>query len=258
MQGVEDFAVEDHGLIEVASATYAGFVWINFDPDQSLQLSNDQLLAQWLSPIADRFENWRVSELKVAHEIRYEVAANWKLIFQNYSECYHCPSVHPMLNRLTPYQGSSNDLESGPILGGPMSLGDDSQTMSTDGKFAGLPIEGLSKDQLGSVHYFTICPTMFLSLHPDYVLIHRLERIDVGNTKVICQFLFHPNTIKADDFDPSQAIEFWDLTNQQDWEVCELAQAGMSDPAYIPGPYSNLESVVAAFDEYYLGLMPEI
>jgi Rieske 2Fe-2S family protein len=69
---------------------------------------------------------------------------------------------------------------------------------------------------------------------------------------VICQFLFHPESISQTGFDPGQAIEFWDMTNRQDWEVCELVQRGMSDPAYVPGPYSNLESVVAAFDRHYL------
>ena len=99
---------------------------------------------------------------------------------------------------------------------------------------------------------------MFLSLHPDYVLIHRIERIDKGNSKVICQFLFPPNTSKQQEFTPDQAFEFWDLTNRQDWEVCELAQKGMSDPTYLPGPYSPLESVVAAFDRnYLLELNPE-
>lgn len=244
MADVETFQHEDNGLIEVACESYAGFVWISFSPRQSLR--------EWLSPIADQFQDWNVSDLQIAHQIKYDIAANWKLIFQNYSECYHCPSVHPMLNRLTPYRGSSNELDSGPILGGPMSLAADSQTMSCDGNFAGLPIAGLSSDQARSVHYFTICPTMFLSLHPDYVLIHRLERIDLGNTRVICQFLFHPDAISQTGFDPRQAIEFWDLTNRQDWKVCELAQIGMSDPAYVPGPYSNLESVLAAFDRYYL------
>ncbi len=244
MADVNTFRSEDNGLVEIACESYAGFLWINFAPKQTLR--------EWLRPIADRFEDWDVASLQIAHEIRYRIAANWKLIFQNYSECYHCPTVHPMLNRLTPYRGASNDLKAGPILGGPMCLSEDSETMSSNGKFAGLPISGLSSSQARSVHYLTIFPTMFLSLHPDYVLIHRLERIDKGNTQVVCQFLFHPDSIRQPGFDPAQAIEFWDLTNRQDWEVCELAQIGMSDPAYVPGPYSNLESVVAAFDRHYL------
>ncbi len=247
MDGVSNFQTEQHGLMEIPCQMSGGFIWINFDPQQSLN--------QWLHPIADRLNDWQVSELKVAHEISYIVEANWKLIFQNYSECYHCPIVHPMLNRLTPYRGSSNDLESGPILGGPMSLAEDSQTMSSNGKLVGKLIPGLNAAQSRAVFYFTIFPTVFLSFHPDYVLVHRLQRMDARKTKVVCQFLFQQETIAENNFDPSQAIEFWDLTNRQDWEVCQLAQLGMSDPGYIPGPYSNLESVVAAFDRHYLTAM---
>ncbi len=50
----------------------------------------------------------------------YEVDANWKLFFHNFSECYHCPTVHPLLNKLTPFRNSENDLDEGPVLGGPM------------------------------------------------------------------------------------------------------------------------------------------
>lgn len=247
MDDVPQFQATEHGLVEIACQTKGGFAWINLEPQQSLD--------PWLAPIADRFVDWRTDELRIAHEIKYVVHANWKLIFQNYSECYHCPIVHPMLNRLTPYRDSSNDVAVGPILGGPMNLADDCQTMSNNGQLAGQPIAGLNPEQLRSIHYFTIFPTMFLSLHPDYVLIHRLARSGVGTTNVVCQFLFHPDSIRSDGFDPHSAIEFWDLTNRQDWEVCELAQAGMSDPGYVPGPYSNLESVVAAFDSHYLASM---
>ncbi len=193
MAGVDGFDLADHGLIEIPTEVFGGFIWINFNPTSSL--------VDWIAPISDRFDDWSVADLKVAHEIRYDVAANWKLIFQNYSECYHCPTVHPMLNRLTPFQGSSNDLSEGPILGGPMSLADGSQTMSCDGKLAGDLLPGLNDSQTKSVHYFTLFPTMFLSLHPDYVLIHRLLRNDPGNTTVICQFLFHPDSQARSDFD---------------------------------------------------------
>lgn len=240
----DDFDAKSHGLIEVRCEVFGGFIWINFNPEESV--------SKWLQPVAQYFQDWQLNDLRKTHELIYQVQANWKLIFQNYSECYHCPIVHPMLNRLTPYQGSSNELDEGPILGGPMGLAESSQTMSCDGKFAGQPIGNLNSDQLRSVYYFTICPTMFLSLHPDYVLIHRIERIDTGNSKVTCQFLFPPDTSDQSKFAPDQAIEFWDITNRQDWEVCELAQRGMSDPAYLPGPYSHLESVLAAFDRNYL------
>lgn len=247
MDGVESFCTEEHGLLEVACEIHGGFIWICFEPKDAV--------AQFLHPIKQQFDDWQLDQLRLAHELKYDVHANWKLIFQNYSECYHCPAVHPMLNQLTPFQESTNDLESGPILGGPMKLSDDSQTMSTTGKLAGKVLPGLNELQSRSVNYFTIFPSMFFSSHPDYVLIHLIERITCEQTRVSCQFLFHPDAMAKSDFDPQPAIDFWDLTNRQDWEVCELSQAGISDPAYIPGHYSNLESIVAAFDQHYLSVI---
>ena len=243
MDGVDKFAKEEHGLIEVPSATYGGFVWINFRPQQPLE--------EYLAPLAAQFTNWSTAELQLAATRNYEVRANWKLIFQNYSECYHCPSVHPALNRLTPYQGADNHLDHGPILGGPMRLADDCYTMSETGEWVGRRLPQLSDAEARCVHYFTIFPSMFLSTHPDYVLVHLVRRLDVDRSAVVCLFLFHPQAIQDSGFEPDSAVSFWDLTNRQDWEVCELAQAGMQSAGYVPGPYSPLESVVAAFDRYY-------
>ena len=247
MEGVEEFDSGKFGLIEVPCETVGGFVWICMEPTQSA--------SEFLRPIDQQFADWTTEHLQVAVTLTYEVAANWKLIFQNYSECYHCPNVHPLLNRLTPYKGSMNDVDSGPILGGPMQLSHDSESMSIDAKLVGTPLPNLSDEQLRCVNYFTIFPSMFLSTHPDYVLVHRIQRMDIDCTKIICEFLFHPDCIESDQFDLAKAVEFWDLTNRQDWEVCELAQSGMEDREYIPGPYSDLESVVAAFDKHYFEQM---
>lgn len=243
MEDVPQFQSDEYGLEQIACETYGGYLWVNFRPTNSI--------CEFLQPIESQFHDWSLDDLVVAAELNYEVRANWKLIFQNYNECYHCPIVHPVLNRLTPYQDASNLLDSGPILGGPMKLAEDCQTMSTDGQAIAAPLPRLDEQQQQCVNYFTVFPTMFLSTHPDYVLIHRLERVSVDMTKVICQFLVDPTAATEPGFDPTRAIEFWDTTNSQDWEVCQLAQKGMQDPAYTPGPYSNLESVLAAFDQHY-------
>jgi Rieske 2Fe-2S family protein len=159
--------------------------------------------------------------------------------------------VHPALNRLTPYKQSSNDLVEGPILGGPMNLADDCQTMSSDGQFVGRYLPNLNAHQRRIVFYYTVFPSLFISLHPDFVMLHYLRRANFDQTLVTCQFLFHPDSTRQMAFDPQRAIEFWDQTNRQDWHVCELTQRGMSDPGYRPGPYSNLESMLAAFDRHY-------
>ena len=100
--------------------------------------------------------------------------------------------------------------------------------------------------------YYTLFPSIFLSPHPDYVLMHYIERVAVDATRVVCDFLFHPEAMSDPSFDPQPAVSFWDQTNRQDWRVCELSQQGIASTAYEPGPYANLESVLAAFDRYYL------
>ena len=244
MTEVDGFCKEKFGLKPVRCEQAFGYLWIQLDesgPD----------FDEFFEPFRERIDPWRMDFLTIGSAIQYSVKANWKLIFQNYSECYHCPSVHPALNRLTPYKGASNDLSDGPILGGPMSLADECETMSSDGRFIARALPGLNERQSRSVAYYTICPTAFISPHPDYVLVHRVYPVATDETKVICDFLFEPNLINEPGFDPSRAVEFWDETNLQDWYVCELTQRGMTTDGYEPGPYSNLESVLAAFDRYY-------
>jgi Rieske 2Fe-2S family protein len=73
----------------------------------------------------------------------------------------------------------------------------------------------------------------------------------MNETDVVCQFLVLPDQ----SVEMAGAVEFWDLTNRQDWQVCQWAQTGMEDSAYQPGPYSNLESIVAVFDRHYLSAL---
>ena len=247
MQEVDTFDRSEYGLRSVGCREWEGFIFVKLDGESGFD--------EYISELNPLVKPWSIGDLAKHAVIEYEVAANWKLIFQNYSECYHCPTVHPILNQLTPYKGSDNNLDSGAILGGPMMLSDNAKTMSMDGKAAAMPLPGLNETQKRSVAYYTLFPSKFLSVHPDYVLVHRLQRIATNKTKVVCEFLFHSAAIEDRSFSPTAALEFWDLTNRQDWHVCELAQSGMSADGYVPGPYSNLESVVAAFDRHYREVM---
>jgi Rieske 2Fe-2S family protein len=154
-----------------------------------------------------------------------------------------------LLARLTPYKSARNHFDEGPFLGGPMQIALEGGSMTMDGRACA---SALCEDEKDLVHYYTFFPSMFLSLHPDYVLVHRLEAVRPDLTRIHCEWLFHPDEISRPDFDPASAVEFWDLTNRQDWHVCELSQKGISSDAYVPGPYSNLESLLAAFDRQYL------
>ena len=245
MDEVESFCKEDYPLVSVAVAEWEGCVFVNLSEEP-------EPFEKVFSPLVDKFTNWDLVRLEIAHRIVYEIPANWKLIFQNYSECYHCPALHPVLNRLTPFRNASNDLEEGPFLGGPMKMEIEGGSMTMTGQRCATPLGTLEGDDLNFVQYYTIFPNLLLSLHPDYVLTHRIDRLATNQTRIICDWLFHPDAITAPDFDPSSAIEFWNMTNEQDWSVSRLSQQGIASHAYRPGPYAELESMIAAWDQEYL------
>jgi Rieske 2Fe-2S family protein len=136
-----------------------------------------------------------------------------------------------------------------------MSIEGGSMTMS--GARCAAPLGELAGDELNQVQYYTVFPNLLLSLHPDYVLIHRIDRLAVDRTRIVCDWLFHPDAIAAPDFDPSGAIDFWNMTNEQDWEVSRLSQLGIASRAYTPGPYAELESMIAAWDREYVTALGE-
>ncbi|HZR78327.1 MAG TPA: SRPBCC family protein, partial [Chthoniobacterales bacterium] len=110
-------------------------------------------------------------------------------------------------------------------------------------------------ENLQQVFYYSIFPNMLLSLHPEYVMVHQLWPQSPERTLIICDWLFHPEAFNGKGFNPEDAIEFWDVTNKQDWHVCELSQQGISSRAYRPGPFSSREAIPAAWDDYYLRQM---
>ena len=115
-------------------------------------------------------------------------------------------------------------------------------------------LPGLSQEDVRRVYYYAIFPNMLLSLHPDYMLVHTLWPLAPDRTVNICEWHFHPHTLGQTGFNASDAIDFWDMTNRQDWLVCELSQAGITSRAYTPGPYSNREDLLYAFDRMIVEL----
>lgn len=237
-----DFATEDFGLAPVRAAVWQGLVFVCLDP-AAPELSDA------IADLSGHLARFPLGDLRRARRIEYEVDANWKVIGENYSECYHCPGVHPQLNRLTPYDQGQNLESDGPWCGGWMELRDDFDTMSLDGLRHGRPLlPGMTPQDERRIYYFLIWPNLLLSLHPDYLMTHQVWPVEPGRSRVICEWSFHPHTMALPDFDPSDAVDFWDLTNRQDWQVCELQQRGTASPAYTPGRYALMEDMVHAFD----------
>jgi Rieske 2Fe-2S family protein len=200
--------------------------------------------------LRDSLAHYRTGELRRAARISYDVEANWKAIVENYNECLHCPGVHPELNRLSHYLTGAAVTGPGAWCGGSMVLSETAETMAHDGgaRHGRPPIAGLSGDDLRSVLYFALFPNTLVSLHPDYVMLHTLWPRAADRTEVVCDWFFEAATMDAPGFDASDAVGFWDQVNREDWNVCRLAQIGMSGHGYVPGRYTTQEGAVHEFD----------
>jgi Rieske 2Fe-2S family protein len=242
---LEGFDKADFPLHGVATEVWEGFVFINLDPDA-------EPLAATLGPLADRLSRFGLPALRSLRTVHYDVRANWKLLFENYSECYHCGPLHPPLAKLSPPTSGENDLVEGAVLGGFMTLNPGHGSLSLSGRACGVAVGDLPEEDLRRVYYYSVFPNMLLSLHPDYVMFHTLWPEAPDRTRVVCEWLFHPETAARPELDPSDGIDFWDMTNRQDWHICEQCQLGVASRAYRPGPYSKRESLSARFDREVL------
>ncbi len=189
--------------------------------------------------------NYDCERLVVGARHDYEIRANWKILAENYHECYHCSSIHPELCEVSPPTSGGDNLEpEGAWIGGPMDLFEGVETMSLDGKSHAPRLPNLAEGQDRTVHYFQLFPNLLISPHPDYVMTHRLIPLAPDRTAVECEWLFSREAIEQDHFDPSYASDFWDITNRQDWTACESVQRGASSRGYRRGPLSPREDAV--------------
>ena len=248
MNEVQGFAASDYPLHGVALANWEGFLFVNLAKEP-------QPFAASLPGLIGRFKQWQPSELVAADRRVYEVDANWKMFFHNFSECYHCPLAHPQLNKLTPFRNSENDLDEGSVLGGPMGMNNLEGSMTIGGERCAPPFAALTEHERARVYYYTLFPGAFISFHPDYVMVHRAVPLAIDRTRIICEWYFHRDVVATPGFDPKPAVDFWDMTNRQDWDLCVNAYRGVITRAWTPGPYSEMESQLAAFDRQYLRAM---
>lgn len=245
MEGVEGFRPEDYPLHSVALALWEGFIFISLAQEP-------EPFEQSYAPLLGKFEIYRLPHLRPVRRMDYDVRANWKLIFENYSECYHCSPVHPTLVQRSPSNSGRNDLTSGPFLGGFMEIIGSHESLTLSGRTCSIPVGDLPEEELRRVYYYSLFPNMLLSLHADYVMVHTLWPLSVERTLIECEWLFHPDAAAHPGFDPDDGVAFWDKTNREDWHVCELSQLGVASRAYTPGPYSPRESISVAFDQELL------
>ncbi len=244
MNEVEGFDKADYPLHQASLATWEGFVFVNLareaEPFETVY-----------APVLERFARYGLARLITVRRIEYEVRANWKLILQNYNECLHCPTIHPELSTKLPYTSGANDLVEGPFLGGSMDIKEPHESATVSGRMCALPLGGASGTS-SRAFYYALFPTMMLSLHPDYAVYYMVQPQAPDRSRVVCEWMVHPDAPTSPGYNIADAEEFWDVTNRQDWHICEQSQLGISSRAYAPGPYSPRESIPAAWDVEYL------
>lgn len=245
------FRREDYPLHAVHAEEWGGFIFLNL-------ARQPNPLREQLADLPEKFHPWGLGELCSYKKYSYHVNANWKLIVSNYNECLHCPTLHPMLSRVSDSMSGHNDPPQPSYIGGSMEFRGAAQTMSCDGQKRREYLPGLSDAQRKFVLYYTLYPNLLLSLHPDYVMAHQLWPLAVDRTEVVCEWYFHPQEMNKPDFHGDDAVQFWDATNREDWAISELSQLGIRSRAYVPGPYSIREGLPRAFDRMILDREPEI
>jgi Rieske 2Fe-2S family protein len=248
---------EKLGLIPVHLTVWEGLIWLNLAADPAP--IGDQLEPALRDRFGEleKFRRYGIGGLKVGTSISYDIEANWKLVVENFMECYHCAPVHPELTRLLPqfrfgtsYQG---------IVGQGTEFAEDIEgfTLSGNGHREMLPGLLPSDDRL--YYGFVIWPNLFVNLLPDHVILHTLLPLGPERSRVVCDWLFAPEEIAKPDFDPQDTVDVFDITNRQDWDVCERTQLGMRSRAYENGGfYVTNEQHIAVFRDLVLQQLGEI
>ena len=232
-----DFDPGAYGLTALPVEEWHGMIFV----DGSCQAPS---LLDGLATLEALVAPYEPERLRVAGRHDYEVRANWKTLTENYHECYHCPVIHPQLCDVSPPKSGENYDEPGIWIGGWMDVREGMETMSLGGRSGGRPLRGLGMHELRKVIYINIFPNVLISLHPDYVMTHRLTPLAADRTQIECTWAFDPDIVATPGFNPAYAIDFWDITNQQDWLACESVQRGLSSEHAEPGPLSFEEEAV--------------
>jgi Rieske 2Fe-2S family protein len=221
--------------------TWGGFVFARCEPGTGPPLDAA------LGAIPGRVAVYELAGLRAGARLTYQVAANWKVVLENYNECYHCGPVHPELCELVPdfaRAGGDVDWEAGvPHRAG-------AYTFTATGTTTRLPFPGLSEVERTRHFGELVLPNLMISMSADHVAAFTLWPQSAGRTAIVCDFLFHPDEMAKPDFDPSDAVSFWDLVNRQDWLICERVQDGMTSRRFTAGYLAPMEEPSADVGRY--------
>jgi Rieske 2Fe-2S family protein len=231
----EGLAAEEFRLHPVGVDVWAGFVFVHLTPDRPGGMT---VLAQQLAAAGDRLARYDIDRLATGLTLTYDVAANYKVLAENYNECYHCGPVHPELSRLVPaFAGGGTGLD----WAAGIPHRDGAWTFTMTGTTTRAPLPRLDEDERTRHKGELVYPNLMLSCSADHVAAFVLWPQAVNRTRVECHLLFAESEVRSEGFDPGDAAELWDLVNRQDWAICESVQRGMTSRAYRHGWFAEME-----------------
>ena len=218
----------EHGLLPVHLREWLGYVWICLGDDPpSFEADVIGEVVTRLGDVAS-IERYGIENLTLGRRITYDVAANWKLIVENFMECYHCATIHPELTEVLPEFAGGFAAQYWVGHGAEFAPGADGFTV--DGRAGAERLPGVTDEQDRRYYAITIKPQVFVNLVPDHVIVHRMTPLAPDRTVVDCDWLFAPG---VEDIDAG--VELFDRVNSQDFGACERTQPGMASRAYRDG-----------------------
>jgi len=248
------FVAADYPLYKISVREWSGFIFVALS-------DNPPPFDKIFDLPLNRLDAWPLAELVVGHVLTKTIASNWKIFWENYNECLHCPGVHPKLSQLVPIFGrglleerddpewSAHAGDDDPRYKGGLRSG--AATWSLDGRATGTPFPGLSDaDRLAGHIYMTALPSVFLVGHVDYVRVVRLLPLGPEKTELRVEYLFSPQTLADPQFDLRNVVDFTNLVMTEDAEVCELNQRGLHAGPHARGVIMPEEYVIRQFHEW--------
>jgi Rieske 2Fe-2S family protein len=248
------FDVADFPLYQIGVREWKGFIFVALtDTPPPFEKTFDLPL--------NRLDSWPLEELIVGHVLLKTLDSNWKIFWENYNECLHCPSVHPQLSQLVPIYGRglleerddpqwrAHAEDADPKYKGGLRTG--AATWSLDGRTTGRPFPDLSAEDRKAGHlYMTGVPSVFLVGHIDYVRVVRLRPLGPEKTELRVEYLFSRETLADPQFELRNIVEFTDRVMTEDAEVCELNQRGLKAAPHVRGVIMPEEYVIRQFHEW--------
>lgn len=247
-----DFRKQDHGLMPVAHQVWNGFVFLNLSP-QPRPLSADVPLS--------RLDNWPAAGLITGHRWETEIACNWKAFWENYSECLHCPGIHPELCEMVPLygrgiMGANEACDWTPDQPKRPNLREGAESWTPTGAACGPVFPGLTAGERARGYTFvTFWPSAYVVAHVDYIRAVRLEPLSPTRTRLVAEWYFPPETLAQPGFDPASVAAFARLVMEQDGAASEMNQRGIASPAFRRGRLMPEEYEIHRFHQWLMAEM---